>query len=515
MKYTYCLLALLLFSHSQFAQYYTNPVINADYSDPDVCRAGNDYYLTASSFNAAPGLPILKSHDLVNWELIGHAFDRQFPYEHFEKVQHGNGCWAPAIRYHNNTFYIYYPDPDFGIYMITAKNAAGPWSDPVMIKAGKGLIDPCPLWDEDGKVYLIHAWAGSRAGIKSILTLNKMNAAGTAVTDEGVLIFDGHDAHPTLEGPKLYKRNGYYYVFAPAGGVSTGWQLVLRSKNIYGPYEEKIVMDQGKSAVNGPHQGAWIEQPDGTHWFMHFQDKGAYGRVVHLQPMIWKNDWPVIGIDNDGDGKGEPVMKWKKALLKQSPVTSDEFNDTKIGLQWQWQANPKSTWAMPYPAKGVLRLFSAQLPDSFRNYWDVPNLLLQKFPSDTFTITTKCIFSPNSKLEGERTGLIIMGTSYASISLQKQQLIFATCKDADKGNKEQQQLLTTLKGNTCWFRVKVNAGAICTFSYSTNGIDFITAGDPFTATPGRWIGAKAGIFCTRPGKINDAGFADYDFFRVE
>lgn len=500
---------------------YKNPVLNADYSDPDVCRAGNEFYMTASSFNAAPGLPILQSKDLVNWQLVGHALLRQPPFAHFSKVQHGNGVWAPSIRYHKGEFYIYYPDPDFGIYMIRAKNAAGPWSDPVMVKEGKGLIDPCPLWDDDGKVYLVHAWAGSRAGIKSILTLNRMNEAGTAVTDEGVLVFDGHGAHPTLEGPKLYKRNGYYYIFAPAGGVSTGWQLVLRSRNIYGPYEEKIVIDQGRSVVNGPHQGAWVDMPSGSSWFLHFQDKGAYGRVVHLQPMQWVKDWPVIGIDADGDGKGEPVMTYRKPLAGMpvmTPPESDEFNSATLGLQWQWQANPVSTWMMMYPAKGMLRLFSAKTPDSSRNYWQVPNLLLQKFPADSFTVTTKCTFTPNPALEGERTGLIIMGVDYAGISLMKKdnklQVLYASCLKADKGTAEEQEVLKTIAGNTCWFRVKVNKGAVCQFSYSMDGTMFIDAGKPFTAQPGRWVGAKVGLFCTRNTQINDSGFADYDWFRV-
>ncbi|SFD54062.1 Beta-xylosidase [Chitinophaga sp. CF118] len=534
-KYIYSLFVLLLISLPQKAQqkskawvsdlgngYYKNPVLNADYSDPDVCHAGNDYYLISSSFNEAPGLPVLQSKDLVNWQIIGHAIQRQFPLEHFDKPQHGNGCWAPAIRYHKDSFYIYFPDPDFGIYMIKAKNAAGPWSDPVMVKAGKGLIDPCPLWDDDGKVYLVHAWAGSRAGIKSILTLNRMNAAGTQVTDEGVLIFDGHPSQPTLEGPKLYKRNGYYYIFAPAGGVSTGWQLVLRSKNIYGPYEEKIVMDQGNTPINGPHQGAWVETPSGAHWFLHFQDKGAYGRVVHLQPMQWINNWPVIGVDKDGDGKGEPVLTYKKPVAGSPVITpseSDEFNANTLGVQWQWQANPKSTWMMSFPNRGALRLFSAQLPEDFHNYWDVPNLLLQKFPADTFTVTTKCSFNPNPKLEEERTGLIIMGASYASISIIKKgtalQVVSAVCKEADKGTAEVQNILATLPDSTCWFRVKVKEGAVCHFSYSVNGVDFIPAGEPFIAQPGRWVGAKVGIFCTRPTKINDSGFADYDWFRVE
>ncbi len=269
---------------------YKNPVLNADYSDPDAVRVGDDFYMVSSSFEDVPGLPILHSKDLVNWTLLTHALKRQPPFEHFSKTQHGNGVWAPAIRYHNNEFYIYYPDPDFGIYVVKAKNAAGPWSNPVLVEGGKGLIDPCPLWDDNGQTYLVHAYAGSRAGIKSIIVVKKMNAEGTKVLDEGKLVYDGHETDATIEGPKIYKRNNFYYIFAPAGGVPTGWQLVLRSKNIYGPYERKVAMDQGKSPVNGPHQGAWVNTQTGEDWFLHFQDKEAYGRVVHLQPMKWVND---------------------------------------------------------------------------------------------------------------------------------------------------------------------------------------------------------------------------------
>ena len=186
---------------------YKNPVIHADYSDPDVVRVGNDFYMTASSFDAVPGLPILHSKDLVNWTIIGHALKQQIPVEHFSKTQHGNGVWAPAIRYHKNEFYIYYPDPDFGIYVTKAKDIKGPWSEPVMVEAGKGLIDPCPLWDDDGKIYLVHAYAGSRAGIKSVIVVKQLNEDGTKVIDQGRIVYDGHEQDPTIEGPKFYKRN--------------------------------------------------------------------------------------------------------------------------------------------------------------------------------------------------------------------------------------------------------------------------------------------------------------------
>jgi beta-xylosidase len=499
---------------------YKNPVLYADYSDPDACRVGDDYYLVASSFDGIPGLPVLHSKDLVNWTIIGHALKRQPPFDHFSKTQHGNGVWAPSIRYHNGEFYIYYPDPDFGIYVVKSKNINGPWTDPIIVEAGKGLIDPCPLWDDDGKVYLVHAFAGSRAGIKSVVVVKQLDATGTKVLDGGVLVFDGHDTDPTLEGPKFYKRNGYYYIFAPAGGVPTGWQLVMRSKNVYGPYERKVVMDQGNSAINGPHQGAWVTTQTGEDWFLHFQDLEAYGRVVLLQPMKWVNNWPVIGIDKDGDGKGEPVQTYKKPNVGktypvQTPQESDEFNGITMGLQWQWQANPKSFWA--FPGNGYLRLFSGMVPDSTKNMWFVPNVLMQKFPAPEFTATVKLDFKP--RLAGEKTGLIVMGSDYALVGLTKKEdgiyLSYVICNKAEGGKPEQEKMIGKISGATTYLRVQISKGAKCNFSYSEDGQHFASAGDVFSAVPGRWIGAKIGLFCTRTTVTNDAGFADVDWFRIE
>ncbi|TZF86138.1 glycosyl hydrolase 43 family protein (plasmid) [Pedobacter sp. BS3] len=503
---------------------YKNPVINADYSDPDAIRVGADFYMVASSFDAVPGLPILHSKDLVNWSILTHALKRQPPFKHFEKTQHGNGVWAPSIRYHNGEFYIYYPDPDFGIYLIKAKNAVGPWSEPILVEAGKGLIDPCPLWDDDGRVYLVYAYAGSRAGVKSIIAVKKLNAAGDKTLDAGTIVYDGHETDPTIEGPKFYKRNGYYYIFAPAGGVPTGWQLVLRSKNVYGPYERKVVMDQGSSPVNGPHQGAWVDTPTGEDWFLHFQDKDAYGRVVHLQPMKWINNWPVIGIDKQNSGKGEPVLSYKKPNVGKiypiaTPAESDEFNSNKLGLQWQWQANPQATWMFMNPAKGALRLYTYQVPDSARNLWDVPNILMQKFPADEFTVTTKLAFTPNPNIENEQTGLVIMGRSYAALSLESKKdgiyIVYSICQNADKGKSETETQLAKISNQPVYLRVSVSKGAKCRFAYSTDGTNFTDVQQEFQAVAGQWIGAKVGLFATRKTQINDSGYADFDWFRVE
>ncbi len=502
---------------------YKNPVIFGDYSDPDVIRVKDDFYLVSSSFNCIPGLQILHSKDLVNWTIKGNVFTKQPPYDIYDKPAHGCGAWAPSLRHHNGEFYVYYADPDFGIYMSKTKDPFGDWEPLILIKRAKGEIDPCPLWDDDGNVYLVHAWAKSRAGFKSILTLNRMNKEGTEITDEGINIFDGTLTQHTIEGPKFYKRNGYYYIFAPAGGVVNGWQTVLRSRNIYGPYDEKIVLHQGDTEINGPHQGAWVELESGESWFIHFQSRGAYGRIVHLQPLKWEDNWPVIGIDRNHDGIGEPVYEFRKPeTCGTYPVSvvqnSDEFNEERLGLQWQWHANPDNGWMSLTEKRGYLRLFAIPVLEDFKNFWDVPNLLLQKFCSESFTVTTKLTFNPVA--EDEKAGLIVMGKDYSYISLNKvnnnMKLLHIVCINAEFGMDEEEKEERFLDTDTVYLRVKVIKDAVCFFSYSSDGKKFIDLKTPFNAKKGSWIGAKAGLFCVKlKGNDKKRGYADFDWIKFE
>lgn len=504
---------------------YKNPILNADYSDPDAIRVGDDYYITSSSFNCIPGLPILHSKDLVNWELIGHALRNQEPSTLYDQPQHGKGVWAPNINYRNGEFRIYYPDPDYGIFMVKTKNPAGNWQKPVLVLQGKGIIDPSVFWDTDGKVYLAVAWAGSRAGVNSLLTVFRMDSDGTKVIDEGRHIYDGHGENHTIEGPKFYKRNGYYFLFAPAGGVATGWQLVLRSKNIYGPYEDKIVMDQGKTDVNGPHQGALIQTQKGEDWFLHFQDKGPYGRVVHLQPVSWKDNWPVIGADSDGDGRGQPVPFFKKpdvgkVYLPKTPQENDEFENRNRGLQWQWHANEKIQWSALIPGKGYLRLFAYPHVPGAKNLWAAGNLLMQKFPAPDFTVTTKVSYYTEWDVwQGKKAGLLIMGNDYAYISISKDNDGYSVkqviCKGANNQGAESIVQSKPVKSGMVFLRVHVSSpGAQCIFLYSEDGVDFKTIGKPFTAQQDKWIGAKVGFFCSSTPDVRIGGYADFDYFRI-
>lgn len=514
---------------------YKNPILHVDYSDPDVCVGKDGYYMTASSFNSSPGLPILHSNDLVNWELIGYALQNQFPVEHYRGVRHGDGVWAPSIRYHNGEYYIYWGDPDFGIYVVKTKNPGGTWEEPVLVKEAKGIIDTCPFWDQDGKAYLSYAFAGSRAAVKTVLMLSEMSADGTKLIGNSTMVFDGHNDHTTVEGSKMYKRDGYYWIMAPAGGVKPGWQLAMRSKNVWGPYESKVVLHQGDTKMNGPHQGGYVETPNGEGWFIHFQDRWAYGRVVNLQPVTWKNGWPIIGKDTNKDGIGEPVMEWTKPNVGKSYpatplVSSDEFNGHQYGLQWQWQANqnPSEHWGWSSANLGFMRLNCIPRPADIKTMWMTPNLFLQKFPGDNFTATTKLSFENNPDAGECSTGLIVFGEDYSYVAIEqdtvgKLKLVQRLMKDARTSKDSESEIASMpIEQKKVYFRTKVEMlqniepfDARVTFYYSTDGKTFKAFGKSFQPRAGRWVGAKIGLFATGTKNISDSSYADYDWFRVD
>jgi beta-xylosidase len=500
---------------------YKNPIIWADYSDPDICQVGNDFYMTSSSFNCVPALPILHSTDLVNWKIINHAIER-FPDQYFNIPQHGNGVWAPSIRFHEGWFYIYWGDPDLGIYMVRTQDPAGKWEAPVLVKRAYGNIDPSPLWDDDGKVYLVHAFANSRAGVSHILQLQELSADGSvALPDKRDIIIHGLPVNNTLEGPKFYKKDGYYYIFAPAGGVSTGWQMVYRSKNIWGPYEEKRVLETGNTAINGPHQGGWVELENGENWFVHFQELQPYGRIVHLQPVKWVDGWPVMGADDDKDGTGNPVLEHKKPKTAQKseimvPQTSDSFDGPKYNLGWQWQANYYDHWYSLTDNKGHLRLNAVYNPIR-GSIWTAPNVIAQKLPAPAFSAIAKVNVSG---LKGnERTGLVMLGIDYATLAISKgnegNEISYWVCKNAFGGYREELNEKITINTDDIYLKVQMEKGGLCQFFYSQDGDAYVPMGDKFQAREGRWIGAKIGLYTTSSQETGIKGYADYDWFRIE
>ena len=573
MKKTFFLLASLALSVAAMAQSgyksqvwspdngdgtFTNPVINADYSDPDVCvgASGEDFYLTASSFAHIPGLPILHSKDLVNWKIVNHAIKALPPYDRYNVPQHGNGVWAPSIRYNQNNklYYIYWGDPDLGVFVTTAKDPEGEWTEPKCIISGKGMIDTCPLWDEDGRCYLVNGWANSRCQFNSVLTVREMTPDGMQAISDPVIVFDGNGTNDrTSEGPKFYKRDGWYWIMNPAGGVPIGHQLAMRSRSPFGPYESKTVLAQGDTNVNGPHQGGWVHLKSGEDWFLHFQDKEAYGRVVWLEPVKWVDGWPAMG-EKVGKVKaygklekycGQPVLRFKKPNVNGNgnivnPVESDEFNTTVLGKQWQWNANYDQTYGMPTPY-GYYRVFCHRQSADYKNMWEAGNLLLQKTPADNFTATAK--LEVTAKDEDQYGGITVFGMDYSALVLRRVgdefQLQQITCKKADKGGAEDVKVLKTFKPSSAdkvdyqpalhrqmYMRLSVKYiggknsdgtnkhEAQVYFSYSEDGKRFHDCGSSFTMRQGKWVGAKIGILAAEAAGKKVRGWVDVDWFRV-
>ncbi len=472
---------------------YRNPILYTDYSDPDAIRVGEDYFLIASSFCNAPAVPLLHSKDLVNWKVINYVMEK-LPFPRYDRPQHGCGAWAPSIRFHDGVYYVFVPFPDEGILMCKTTDPWGKWSEPAFVRRVVGWIDPCPFWDDDGKAYMVTAFSRSRIGFNSMLYLSPIEPDASGVLDDGQFLYDGHASQPIIEGPKLYKRNGYYYIFAPAGGVEQGWQTVLRSRDIHGPYEERIVLRQGNSPVNGPHQGAWVDTPDGEDWFLHFQDVGAAGRILHLQPMRWEDDWPIIG-ENDADGCGEPVLCHRKPSaggngVVCAPEDSDFFEGDRLGLQWQWNANYREDWYRV--GGGQLTLYAQPCPP-YMQLCDVPNLLLQKWPAPQFQITV-CIHVENMA-DGDAAGMVSQSEHYTGLFLVRQgkKLFLEQRTGHLEQDDEERHPLGTVEGSTFYLRMKVRGAEWISFEVGQDEEHFRPAGTPVKAQPGRWVGVKAGL----------------------
>lgn len=504
---------------------YQNPILFADYSDPDVIRVGDTYYMTASSFNYTPGLPILTSKDLVNWKLVNYALTN-INYNYYSIPQHSKGVWAPSIRYHEGRFYIYYGMPDEGFFMVSSTEPLAKWEAPTLILEGKGLIDSCPFWDDDGRAYVIHGYAKSRIGFKSYLGIFEMTPDGKKAVTEDHLLYNGVETQPTIEGPKVYKRDGYYYIFAPAGGVKKGWQTVLRSSSIYGPYEERIVMQQGSSEINGPHQGGLVDTVKGDEWFIHFQDKGFYGRITHLQPVIWEDGWPVIGI-NHKSGCGEPCIMHQKpdTGVSEEPCgleASDDFADSKLNLMWQWLGNWEESFYSLTERPGFLRLYALNPAEKESAIlWEEANVLTQKLVCPYFEAAVCMHFGHIA--EGEKAGMVMMGGHYAYLAVRadkdSKRIVFGRSYEEKGDRKEELQELVQLP-DSCEkvifiFKMTEEEGKpVFKMFYSLNGTERQAVAMDFMPSDHTWVGAKIGLFASAP-KAPGSGYADYEYIDVK
>ena len=464
---------------------YANPVLNADFSDPDVIRVGERFYMVASDFHFM-GMQVLESEDMVNWHYISQIYRRIDEPGWDDNKHYAGGSWAPSIRYHDGRFYVYFCTPDEGLYMTTATDAKGPWEPLHLVKRVEKWEDPCPLWDDDGQAYL----GRSQHGAGPII-VHKVSADGRQLLDEGVTVYTG----PVAEGTKWLKRNGYYFLIIPEGGVGGGWQTVLRSRNIYGPWERRIVLEQGTTKINGPHQGALVDAPDGSWWFYHFQETPELGRVVHLQPARWLDEWPLMGVDLDGNGIGEPVAKWQKPIASDSralPQTDDGFSGT-LGLQWQWNHNPRDEYWSLKERKGWLTLHA--LPAE--NLKSSHNMLTQKVMGYVSESTTLM------EMRGRCfAGLACIGREFRGVGVTQEGIVVEHNGERTVVRKGRFKRVYLRVQNDCVKRSH-------RFFYSLDGRSYEPAGEAFSMHSGYWKGIRVGLFC-----YGESGKAEFEEFRM-
>lgn len=469
-----------------------------------------------------PGLPILHSKDLVHWSLAGHAAPR-LPSPRYDVPRHGGGVWAPSIRFDGGVFHVWYGDPDVGLFTTRARDPRGRWEPLRLVKEARGWIDPCPFRDADGSLWLVHAWAKSRAGFNGILTVHRLSADGLSVVDDGARVFDGGTRHPTIEGPKLYRRGEWVYLFAPAGGVKTGWQTVLRSHSILGPWEERIVLDQGGTPVNGPHQGGLVDTPSGEWWFVHFQDRGPYGRVTHLQPVTWRDGWPVIGEDPDGDGKGQPVLVHARPSARRgtpavSPQVSDGFDGPVLSPMWAWNANPRDGWFSLAARAGALRLFPAVRPAGpALSVAHQPNVLRTRLSAERLVATA--LVELNGETPGAASGLAVLGRDAALVAVARTgegwEATLSSGADVLGEGVERVVERRPVRSGRLFLRVTVEPYARLRFATSEDGKTFTPIGGEVIAREGAWVGSRLALFTAPLERPTAADFTDVEWFRVE
>lgn len=488
---------------------YKNPIILGDYSDPDVIRRNDNFYMISSSFNHTPGVPVLKSKNLVDWKIIGHVY-QDIPFERFKNVCHGDGAWAPSLRYHNNKFYAVIPFPDEGIYVSSCTDIEkGNWEKPWCLIPGKGYEDPCPIWIKN-KCYVVIGFVKSRIGFNSTLAIFEVTPdLKETISKDYTIIYDGHNMNPTIEGPKFNTRNGWIYIMAPAGSVKTGWQVCLRSKNIYGPYEPKIVLMQNDSPINGPHQGALIDLKNDEWAFIHFQDLGCYGRICHLQPVKWINDWPVCGLVRDELLSGTPVLANDYLVDKKSNFkieTSDLFTKKDISLMWQTPANKVKGW---YELNNGLVLncyyHNAKSIESLNL---MPNTFLTKLAFKSFRVSTLAEIKLVNN--GDELGFCYMGSIYYYICIKRIDNVNHLQVKSGAFNQEHDVVLfdCVYQNKEIEFNMKFNYPG--KYQLGFNGTYFK---DVYQAMPGKWIGGKIGIYAR--GLEDSKGFARFKFFKVK
>ncbi len=479
---------------------YTNPVIAADFPDPDVILAGDTYYMVNTTMFVFPGVTVLKSKDLVNWEYCSNAvprFDVSRCYNLDSCNRYAHGQWATSLKYNNGKFYLLFITLDEGGFLCVAEKAEGPWE---VRKLPKGFYDPGLFFDEDGKIYVAHGY--------SKISITELNSDFSPKTNDS-LVYTG-DIRRGLEGSHVYKINGYYYLYGTYGGRD-GIQVALRSKNIYGPFEQKVVIYDTTRGVNfGIHQGALIKTQTGEWWTMLFVDSGPFGRFPSLQPVTWVDGWPMVGVN------GKAVVTYKKPNVgKTYPAktfpASDEFNDKTLGMQWGWNHNPDPTnWSL-LQRPGYLRLTAGKVVSNLR---EARNTLTQRtftYYDDSTPAFGETKMDVSKMRDGDMAGLAVFQDPYAYIAVKQwdgsKYLIMV-----NNGKTIDSAIMNT---STVYLRtIASNSTSKARFEYSFDNKTFTTLGSELMMRFNlrMFTGNKFCLF--NYATKETGGYVDFDWFRM-
>ena len=506
---------------------FLNPILNGDYPDVDIEQVGDTYTMITSTNHYAPGMTLLQSKDIVNWRIVGHVFDKLTwePTYHYDAMTgYRKGVWAGDIAYHEGTWYCYFIDTGSGLYMSCADHVQGPWTEAKLMLKKRGWTDPAAYWDEEERqAYLICNFGRENPAEKvNYQRIFKMSWDGQRLLDDGRVVYKGEGA----EAAKIYKMNNEYYIFLAQWIEGDRKQLVLRGKSIYGPFEKRIVMEKAEGAIRSVCQGALIQAPDGSWWLTHqlVQQRGNIpghfagpstessfeGRSQWLVPVIWKDGWPVVGQDPDDNGIGNTVAGGKKPIPGfpiDAPQTDDEFDESELGPQWQWNHNPRDTrWSLT-ERPGWLRL-KANVPIGSGGFWNAGNTISQRLMgTGRGQITARVDISQMKP--GQEAGMVRHSGRYVLLGLSVDETGVKRLVFNNNGNVT---LGPVVRQDVIWFRTH-NDGEQAFYEYSLDGEMFERFGSKFTITFGRWRGDRPGFYCWNNDQ--DSGQIDVDFFHYE
>jgi beta-xylosidase len=509
---------------------YSNPLFYDEFSDPDMIRVGRDYYLTGTTMHAMPGLPILHSRDLVNWRILGYAFERldlgpDFRLENGRNI-YGQGIWAPCLRYHKGVYYIFANVNRFGLQIFRATNPRGPWKHN---RLEKGLHDISVLFDDDGKIYAVYGANNIR-----IVEFNQDLTALVPGTDR--LLID--KSLGLGEGSHFYKINGKYYLISAIPGAHVPMKCA-RADSLNGPWEVRTI-SEGESLGIGQgyrlkdsrrltppfelippdpserlsltlHQGGIIDTPTGQWWGYSMQDHNSVGRLTALSPVTWVDGWPYFGLPGN---LGRTPATWVKPNTGYSgPVTSpydrdDDFSGPKLKLVWQWNHAPDdSRWSLT-ERPGYLRLHSLPAAD----FWWARNSLTQRAIGPESIVTTE--LDGSSLQNGDIAGLALLNWPYAWIGLLREMNAYSLAHyNHITGNMLREAAPTP----RLWLRVHCNFDTeTARFSYSFDGKNFQSLGPEFILVfqLRTFQGVRYALFNYNTGGA-PGGAADFNFFRVD